>query len=102
MSTLEFLSFSVFASSSSSPPAALALALLSLPEIALDMKAAAPVVTRSLPVVASELSLIIDSAIEMPTPVLDDLVSPVAVFSTELVSVDEALKPSSPMVSGLT
>ena len=65
---------------SSLAPLTLALAVLSLPEIAADMKAEAPPVAtrRSRPVVAAEESLTIVSATEMPTPVFDDLVSPLA------------------------
>jgi hypothetical protein len=78
---------------------ALALAVVSLPEIALDRNEAAPaVVSNSRPVEAVELSSTIDRPNEIPKPVLA-LVLPVAVVWTASVSVDFAVK-SPPIVKG--
>ena len=79
--------------SSCSPPATLARAVDWLPETALEMNAAVPaVVSRSRPVVANEWSFTTVTATEMPTPVLDDLVSPIALVATLFASDEVALK----------
>ena len=69
-------------SDSALPPATLALARALLAPVEWALKATEPPALRLREVVASTVSLAIDSASEMPTPVLPDSVSPSAAVST--------------------
>src|ERR1700728_3368631 len=72
-------------------PTTLAVAKLSLSEVIVDRNDIAPVDVMSRPVVAVEWSLTKLIASEMPTPVFDDLVSPVALVRPVFDRGDDAI-----------
>ena len=78
--------------SSSPPPATLAAAFELEPETVLAEKPIVPSACRSRPVVASESSFTTVTAIEIPTPVSSDCVSPDALVCTLSLSEAVALK----------